>query len=290
LRRSRPFTKYGREAVWRHPTNKPIGWCLDLVANSRFARYFGEWLPPIAFVSDITDVCYINYLVDAKLLQPLVPWGLELNRVGDQKQHALFTLLTYNHGHFGPRMFGPLRRFLPSPVQSNWRIHVYDPATGKQGIHFVTTAVSTTANALAARLLSDGVAMHVPKQAKVLREDDGTMIVRLDAGSGTSPSVNAILSPVPIAQLPDDWRACFPTYRDMLAYCVPQDRAMSSQPWSGRICRQEIDLGIPLESCEPLAGTVQSTTAEEIVGNAKPVCFRVARVNFLFARTEYDEV
>ncbi len=289
LRRSRPFTRYGREAVWRHPAGKPLGWCLDLVANSRLARYFGECLPSMAFVSDITDVCYVNYLVDAELLEPLVPWGLELNRIGVGKRQALFTFLTYNHGHFGPRILGPLRRLLPSPVQSNWRIHVCDPATGKQGIHFVTTALSATPNALAARLLSDGVPMHVPKHAAVRRQDNGTMNVVLDAGSGTAPSVTASLFPAQSSELPADWRSCFQTYRDFLAYCIPQDRAMSSLPWSGRICRHEIDLGILLDSCEPLDGTVQSATATEIVGDAKPVCFRVAQVNFLFAQTEYAQ-
>jgi hypothetical protein len=76
----------------------------------------------------------------------------------------------------------------------------------------------------------------------------------------------------------------------MLAYCVPQDRAMSSQPWYGRTTRQEIDLGIPLSACEPLVGEITSRTAQAIVGHAIPFCFRVARVDFLFAREEYDRL
>ena len=47
-------------------------------------------------------------------------------------------------------------------------------------------------------------------------------------------------------------------------------------------------LGIPLEACEPLAGEVHSRAAEAIVGEAVPVCFRVARVAFRFDREEYD--
>ena len=69
---------------------------------------------------------------------------------------------------------------------------------------------------------------------------------------------------------------------------VPMDRAFSSQPWYGRLTRQEIDLGIPLTSCEPLAGTVRSRAAEVIVGDAEPLCFRVARVHFRFDREEYE--
>jgi hypothetical protein len=69
---------------------------------------------------------------------------------------------------------------------------------------------------------------------------------------------------------------------------VPQDRAYSSQPWYGRLTRQEIALGIPLDDCEPLAGEVVSPTAYAYVGPAQSVCFRVARVAFLFNHEERD--
>ena len=63
---------------------------------------------------------------------------------------------------------------------------------------------------------------------------------------------------------------------------------MSSQPWYRRITRQEIQLGIPLECCEPLEGTVKTRAAQAIAGDAEPVCFRVAKVDFRFEREEYD--
>jgi hypothetical protein len=74
----------------------------------------------------------------------------------------------------------------------------------------------------------------------------------------------------------------------MLAYVVPQDRAFSTQPWRKRVTRQEIELGIPLEACEPLEGTVHSRAAEEIIGDAMPFCFRVAAVRFRFESQEHD--
>jgi hypothetical protein len=69
---------------------------------------------------------------------------------------------------------------------------------------------------------------------------------------------------------------------------VPQDRALSAQPWYGRVTRQEIALGIPLEVCEPLTGTVTSKAAQTIVQDAACVCFRVPGVFFRFDREEYD--
>jgi hypothetical protein len=63
---------------------------------------------------------------------------------------------------------------------------------------------------------------------------------------------------------------------------------MSSQPWYQRVTRQEIQLGIPLEACEPLAARVVSDAAQTIAGEAQPLCFHVARVAFRFDREAYD--
>jgi len=70
--------------------------------------------------------------------------------------------------------------------------------------------------------------------------------------------------------------------RAVLAYAVPQELALSTQPWARRSTLQEIELGIPLEACEPLTGDVSSRAARAIVGDAVPLCFRVGSVSFRF--------
>lgn len=288
LRRRRPLTAWGRDAPWRHPWNNPLGRALDLVANSRLAGAFLEPLPAFAMVSDITDVVYVNYLVPAERLLPLVPRGLTLQRLGPNDEYALFTFLTYKHGHFGFRLLGPLRRLMPSPVQTNWRIHVTDPRTGARGIFFVTNAITNTFQALGARLLTEGMPMHVLRAGEVRRAADGTLTVQLDPGKGSAPDAEATLTPAREPVLDGSWKACFPTFRDFLAYCVPQDRALSTQPSAGTVTRQEIDLGIPLDACEPLAGQVRSRSARAIAGDAEPLCFRVPKVSFRFEVEEKD--
>ncbi|PWT93814.1 MAG: hypothetical protein C5B54_01305 [Acidobacteria bacterium] len=280
FRRWRPETEYGRYSRWRHPKYS----IYNSIANSHFLRAWGELLPTIAFRSDIRDVIYVNYIVDAERLQSLVPEGLELQRIGPHEEYALFTFLTYRHGNFGPRFLGPLRRLLPSPIQSNWRIHVVDPRNGHRGIYFVSTAISSTIHALSARLLSEGVSMHVLQKAEV----NGTRVF-LDPGSGTAPDCEAMLQPIDLP-LDGPWSRCFDTWHDFLAYAVPQDRAMSTQAWRNRVTRQEIQLGIPLDICQPMTGKVFSRSATNIVGNAEPFCFRVPHVQFLFDREEYDRL
>ncbi len=289
LRRARPEETHGRLAPWRHPGRGPVGRALDVLANSRLLRAYCEWLPPVAFVSDITDVIYVNYLVEAERLESFVPAGLELQRLGRAGRYALFTHLTYRHGHFGPRRLGPLRRLLPSPVHTNWRLYVHDPHSGLPGVYFVTNAISSTPHALAARLLSEGMPMHALHRAAVAVGADHVCRVRLDPGTGSAPDLEAALRPNGAALPGPPWSECFDSYRAFLAYCVPQDRAFSSQPWYGRITRQEIALEIPLDSCEPLAGEVRSRAAAVFVGEAEPLCFRVARVAFCFEREEYDQ-
>jgi len=286
LRRTRPDTAAGRGAPWRHP-RRGLGLLLDPIANSRFIRALAEFLPTPAFDSDIRDVVYVNYLVEAAALEPLVPSGLELKRVGPSGRHAVFTFLTFRHGHFGPRLLGPLRSLLPSPIHTNWRIHVRDPRSGIEGIHFVTNAISSTFHALAARLLSEGMPMHVLAAAE-LRAENGAVVLRLDPGNGSAPDAAAELREPPSAPEAGPWSAAFSSWEEMLATIVPQDRALSTQPWHGRVTRQEIRLDIPLDACRPLVGTVTSRAAAAWVKDAAPFCFRVEKVAFRFDSEQHS--
>ena len=288
LRRDRPFTTSGAQAPWRHPQGGIFGRALDAVANSRFLRALGSVAPDLAFVSDIEDVIYVTWVVPASQVEHLVPEGLALERVGPDEDHAIFTFLTYRHGHFAPRATGPLRRFAPSPVQSNWRIHVRDPRTGKSGITFVTNAVSSTLYALAARTLADGMPMHVPARATLAR-DGATLRLAMDGGAGTAPDCEATLREASARELPEALRPLFPSYDAFLEIVVPQDRAFSTQPWRDQITRHEIVLGIPLAECVPLEGEVRSKAANALAGPlGTPVCFLVRRVAFRLDRIERD--
>jgi hypothetical protein len=284
----RPSSTHGRLARWTYARRGPLGFILDGIANSRFLGALLEPLPVPVMLSDITDVIYVSYLVPAASLEALVPEGLELQRLGEGGRWALFTFLTYRHGHFGFAFLGPIRKLLFSPIQSNWRIHVRDPRTARQGIYFVTNALSATVPALCARLVSEGMPMHVFWRAALGRDETGRVTLELDPGAGSAPDAQASLAPCDVAPLEGPWRECFGGFRGFLEYCVPQDRAMSTQPWVPRVTRQEIHLGIPLEQCEPLAGEVVSRAAQAIVGDAKPLCFRVAKVSFRLAEEAYD--
>ena len=252
LRRDVSDQPHGRWAPWVAPDRGLIGRSLGLLAGSRALRDLGSFLPVLAFRSDIRDVIYVNYLVPASSLEGLVPEGLELQRLGPEKQWAMFTFLSYQHGHFGPALFGPLRRLWPSPVQSNWRIYVRDPRSRLEGISFTINAVTTLIHALGARIMADGAPMHLTRSATLTRDPAGRLRLTLDPGQGSAPDISLALHPAPPPALTGPWAECFESYEAMLRYTVPQDRALTTQPWRRLTIRDEISLQIPIESCEPL--------------------------------------
>lgn len=289
LRRARPETTHGHWAPWRAPTHSLLDRLLEVMANSRALHAFGEWLPFFEFRSDITEVIYVNYLVPAETLARWIPEGLELQRLGPQKRLAMFTFLTYRHGHFGPAIIGPLRKMFGSPVQSNWRVYVRNPRTGTEGVYFTTTAIDARLQSLGARLMAEGVPMHLLHSARLRRSTEGHLTGELDPGAGSAPDARLDLKPS-ARELPSAWAACFADYEAMLRYIVPQDRAMTVRAGTEEVVRQEIDLGIALTACEPLAGTVSSRAAEAMVGQATPLCFRVPQVMFRFTHQQRDAI
>ncbi|MEU3202028.1 hypothetical protein, partial [Streptomyces sp. NPDC006996] len=74
------------------------------------------------------------------------------------------------------------------------------------------------------------------------------------------------------------------------SYCVPQDRALSVQPWHGQVTRQEISLGIPVAACKALTGAVVSAAADALVCGAEPFAFLVPVVRFRFETEEHDPI
>src|SRR6185312_11577149 len=193
LRRTRVTEPFGRMSAWRAPRPGVAGWICGLIANSRFLQYAAEFAPRLAMASDIRDVVYINYLVEAERLQPLVPEGLELQTLGEGR-YALLSVLTYRHGAFGMKVLGPLRRpLMPSPLQSNWRVHVREPRTDLTGVSFFANGISSTATALIARILSRGISMDVPDEMSLSVDHATNCAIHQRGGEGSAYDLDATL-------------------------------------------------------------------------------------------------
>ena len=279
LRLTRPTEPYGRMAEWRSARSGLTGRLLDLLANSRALSYALEFLPTVTLQSDTRDVVYLNYLADADRLQTLLPPTLQIQRLGPQGELALFSALTYRHGHFGPKRLG-LRELMPSPLQSNWRLYVTDTTTGTTGVYFVSTCLSNTPIALLARVASEGVPMHVPQEMRLDNEANGSYRIVIDPGTGSAPDLQADLVHTSDPDLSGVWERCFGGFDGLLKYCVPQEQALSVPPGYGRTVMQKIRLVAPLSSVRPLAGQVRSKALQQMLGGSEPICFVIPNVEF----------
>jgi hypothetical protein len=128
----------------------------------------------------------------------------------------------------------------------------------------------------------------VPHSADLRQTPDGAWLATLDPGEGFAPDLAALLRPGEGRPTTGPWSAAFASYEEMLAYAVPQDRALTAQPWHAWVTRQEIRLDIPLDACQPLAGDVSSRTARALVGEAEPFSFLVPSVYFRFDAERHD--
>lgn len=286
LRHARPTTDAGHWKVWRHPGRGLGAHALNLIANSRLLRLLGGWLPAVSLASDIRDVVYVNYLVEAEKLAPLVPKGLALDRIGPGGRFAVCSVLAFRHGHYGPRCLGLLRRKIAwSPLQANWRVYVREPGTGELGVFFLATAITSLPYALAARKLAEGVSMHMPARASHARasharETDGRWTGAWLPGAGSCPDLRFDLRQAAQAPLPETWRECFGTFQGLLDYLVPVEQTFAVQPW--RTLRQSIRLDMARDACVALDGEVHSVWLAPWIGPAAPLCFGFEEVGFLF--------
>ena len=130
--------------------------------------------------------------------------------------------------------------------------------------------------------------MHLPQSADLRLTPAGAWLVALDPGKGTAPDLRAVLRPQGERPAAGPWMSAFASYEEMLAYCVPQDRALTVQPWHAWATYQEIRLEIPLADCQPLAGEASSRTAQALVGDAEPFSFLVPDVFLRFDAERHD--
>jgi hypothetical protein len=73
-------------------------------------------LPFLPLHSDVRDVVYVSWLVDAQLPpQQLLPAGVSL---WQRDGKTPFTVLTYRHGHFGPSCRGRCAACCPRPCKA----------------------------------------------------------------------------------------------------------------------------------------------------------------------------
>lgn len=249
------------------------------LANARLAVM--SRLPFLKLESDVSNVVYLTWLIDAEAAQAFVPAGARLWQRGGKTP---FTVLTYRHGHFGPAALGPLRKLFPSPMQSNWRLYLEEAphqASPARTVLFLKNIMSSVAYALGTRLFSDALPSHLAARF-VHRADGNTFDTSIAPGGGSAPSLSSSARLAGAKQLSPPFAAVFGSWNKAVDFLCCQDAAVAHVERLDRLAFAEIELPIDLGQVRPLdASAAQCSFLAGLPPAEAPLCFLVPAVKFL---------
>jgi hypothetical protein len=260
--------------AYRHPHPGILGRVCEALLNSArvadLRQAVMQRLPFLQLESDVKDVVYLTWMVDVETAQALAPAGVPL---WQHEGKTPFTILSYRHGHFGPALLGPLRRIMPSPLQSNWRLYAEAPGQ----VVFLKNILGSPVHALATRLLSDVLQSHYP-QRFLHESNDGRFRTVITPGAGSAPALLCEVAATASKTAPPQ----FSTWEAAVQFLACQHIAVAHVARNGRVAASEIDLPIELSQVRPLAsiGDVHCPLLEQLGVSGEPFCFLVPEVEF----------
>jgi hypothetical protein len=234
-------------------------------------------LPFPVLASDVRDVIYASWTAPTSAFEGEIPPGVRTLNAGDR---TILTTLTYRHRSFGPALAGPLRRWFPSPLQSNWRLYLAEPIAGRRVVLFVKNIFDSALYAVGTRLFSDSLPSHW-----AARFDHGCDVegCRFQIGGpGSAPGLGLEATHSGARTLPADFQPFFETWSDAVRFLCLQDAALAPIEDAAGLAYAEIDLPIDPATVTPLEATVcqpgEWLTSRGVTG--APFCFRVPAVPF----------
>lgn len=273
-----------QDNTYRHPRAGWPGRVFAALANcTRFANARQAILSRLPFLtlhSDVRDVVYVSWLVDADAAQRLLPAGVTL---WQRDGKTPFTVLTYRHGHFGPALLGPLRRLLPSPLQSNWRLYLERTPAGAPDVPcvvFLKNIMASLPHALGTRLFSDILPTHLA--ANMTLQVSATQArCSIASGAGSAPALDVQAAITAEHDLDADWQQLFGNWRDAVAFLACQDAAIAPVPRNGKLVFGEIDLPVDVDQVQALtASRADCGLLGQLPPMSKPFAFLVPEVPF----------
>jgi hypothetical protein len=221
--------------------------------------------------SDITSVLYLNWKVPVKNIRSLLPEDFQ---VDETDSWTWVSILTFNHGNFGPKFLGPLRKLCPSPLQSNWRLYLKD---GDDSVYFFKSVLDNSLYVLGSRFFSDGLPCHFPENF-VYSVEENHILLNIDGGTGSSPSLDIRVEKTFEAY--DEWDRWLP-------YLVNQNSAIAAL--NNRKIKAKIKLDVDLSSAQTVKTLrFESKYLEPLIKEGVPYHFYIPKVKFLYGGEEWQ--
>ncbi|NCG00212.1 MAG: hypothetical protein GWP25_00280 [Euryarchaeota archaeon] len=272
---------------FKAPRSGPISGLISLMSNSkiiaRCRRTITSFFPFLKLRSDVKNVVYLNWMVEAEKVRHLVPKGLEL---WEHNGLTPFTILTYRHGSFGPSFLGPFRRLFLSPLQSNWRLYLKSPPPQVPQVStvlFLKNSMNSHFYALGTRVFSDVLATHLPRKFIHQKKEEG-FDTQILPGKGSAPELKCHTRYSNGKHMGVAFSEAFESWNTAIEFLAFQDAAISYTDRDSVFAFSEIELPIDLSTVQPLEVQSEGFRCPMLEGfsaNEEPFCFVIPKVRFL---------
>lgn len=248
----------------------------------KLRRYIMRYLPFLKLKSEVHNVVYLSWLVDVDQLKNHFPKHVPL---WEKNGKTIFTILSYQHQHFGFAFFHWLRSLFPSPKQSNWRFYL-DSNTHPQTVIFEQVLMDQWLYILAGRLFSDVMPAQFCKIFQHNKEDlnSNTPIhtkIFLDQNYHLESKIHITEE----KRLPNDWTSLFPTWDSAINFLVEQNFAWSE--WvdqANHFSQGEIHMPIDAKNIQPakIQTLIPPTLLKQwnISEDQQPLAFIISKLDF----------
>jgi hypothetical protein len=230
--------------------------------------------------SDVSNAVYFSWVIDESEVKPFLPPG---STVWKKNGKTIFTILTYTHGHFGPHFLGPLRKFFPSPLQSNWRFYLQnwsDEIWTDGTVLFVKNVLNSPLYTLASRLLSDALPSEL-SHSFIHKVESDVCEDAMEYGNESKSKFACSCSFVTKGELSGGFEAIFPSWLETVKFICLQDAAVTYLPDIPGMAHVKIELDIDFNTVRPLGIRNYATDdafLKRIGAIGSPFCFLVSKV------------
>ncbi|KXZ70622.1 hypothetical protein AVENLUH5627_01325 [Acinetobacter venetianus] len=221
-------------------------------------RLLMRCIPFMRLESQVKDIVYLSWLVDVEQVRQHYPSDVPL---WEKQGKTIFTILTYQHQHFGFRFLGGLRQWMPSPQQSNWRFYL--DHTYPKTVIFEQVLLDQYLYVMGGRLASD----VMPAQyASVFQHqfNPQQQSIQTDVFVDTDYSFNSDVKMTQEKTLTPTWQQMFDSWDEAVQFLVDQDHAWAE--WVDRPeCISQGDIEMPVQYEDIRAAQILSLNAPALL-------------------------
>lgn len=221
-------------------------------------RLMMRLLPFMRLQSQVSHIVYLSWLVDVDQVRQRYPQHVPL---WEKQGKTIFTILTYQHHHFGFSFLAKLRKLMPSPQQSNWRFYL--DGTYPKTVIFEQVIVDQALYVIGGRIASDVMpAQYASKFHHQENEQDKSIHTEIVVDADYS-----LMSDVHITaakQLPFAWQPLFSSWDEAVRFLVDQDHAWAE--WVDQPTRMsQGDIEMPVQFQQIQAAKISALQAPQLL-------------------------